>query len=415
MNKVIYCPVYLIPRFMKRTIIVLPLLSLFCGCDSLQNLKTKSRGIDKVPDEFFELGEVQMSKTVELVNLDMVNNLPVFSIEINGKKYRFLIDTGALTIVPREVFKDLGLSVKYRGMFNDINNQQSQVKDFVIVPSLKVNNIEFNNIGAVAFSIENDLMNCLYDGILGANALAQLKWKFDFSNNKAYASKSLDYLITDSIDYSLDFTTNRQKTPFVKGQVLNQPFNFMFDTGYSATFCVPNNYDFYKENTTENNFITVTGVQTVGVYGASNATKSFQMKTDLEIDQATFSNQFVSGASKALLGSEFLMDFVFILDWENQKIQLQKNENTKFKNKLRSFGFGALFVGDKLKVLKTVEEAQIPLQIGDEILSINNHVFENICDYFLDNKEKELDEIEVKIKRGNDTLNFSLQKQIFLK
>ena len=132
------------------------------------------------------------------------------------------------------------------------------------------------------------------------------------------------------------------------------------------------------------------------------------MKTNLEIEQATFSNQFVSGASKALLGSEFLMDFVFILDWENQKIQLQKN-------KLRSFGFGALFVGDKIKVLKIIEEAQIPLQIGDEILSINNHVFDNVCDYFFDNKENELDEIEVKIKRGNDTLNFSLQKQSFLK
>lgn len=399
---------------MKKTIILLLGIVLFSACDSLQIFPKNSKGIDKIPNEFFELGEVKMKNQIETIDFEMINKLPVCQVEINGKKYRFLIDTGALTIIPREVFDELELAVRYRGMFNDFNNEKPQVKDFVILPSLKINNLEFKDIGAVAFTIENDLMKCLYDGIIGANMLAKLKWKFDYSNKKAYASKSMEDLIEEQIDYSFPFTTNRQKSPYIKGKILGKSLNFLFDTGYNGRFSVPNEYAFYKENSAENQFITTTGVQSVGLYGPSNTVKSFVLKAEVEVAEMTFPDELISGGNGAFMGSEFLADYIYLMNWEDQVIYLKKNKKPTQNLKIESFGYGSLFVNGKLQVVKIIEEANSPLKIGDEIQSINNHVYTDVCAYVLDNQERELDEIELQIKRGKKVLNFTLYKEEFL-
>lgn len=114
------------------------------------------------------------------------------------------------------------------------------------------------------------------------------------------------------------------------------------------------------------------------------------------------------------MGSEFLADYIFLMNWEDQVIYLKKNKKTTQNLKIESFGYGSLFVNGKLQVVKIIEEANSPLKIGDEIQSINNHVYTDVCAYVLDNQERELDEIELQIKRGKKVLNFTLYKEEFL-
>lgn len=53
---------------MKKTIILLLSIVLFSACDSLQIFPKNSKGIDKIPNEFFELGEVKMKNQIETID-----------------------------------------------------------------------------------------------------------------------------------------------------------------------------------------------------------------------------------------------------------------------------------------------------------------------------------------------------------
>ena len=68
---------------------------------------------------FFNKGEVIISNAVEVIDLKMVNDLPLAKVEINGKEYWFLVDTGAATVIWKEIFADLNLETAHSGMVGD--------------------------------------------------------------------------------------------------------------------------------------------------------------------------------------------------------------------------------------------------------------------------------------------------------
>ena len=101
------------------------------------------------------------------------------------------------------------------------------------------------------------------------------------------------------------------------------------------------------------------------------------------------------------------------------KIYFKRNANTKPKQ-VDGFGFAYLFKEDKFKVIAVLEEADFPIQLDDEILSINSIDFTNtqqitICDYILHKKEDQFNEIDVKLKRNNDTLQYTMKRRVFIK
>ena len=385
---------------MKTKHLFLPLLLLLLSCNS--------------SNKFFSSGTVQSSQATEEIKINFVSNLPVCSVQINGKDYTFLIDTGAPTIISEEIFQELGLQKDYTANVADSQNNRQKQK-FAMLPNIKIGNLEFQNIGSVVIDLRNGPLKCFgFDGIVGANLMAKSFWRFNYQDSTATVAQKLSAFDVAQYDFSLDFAPKSQKTPVLKGQVADKNLSFTFDTGYSGNIEVQNDYEFYKNIAPENTFITRQGSSTIGLYGLGENTQTFEMKSDVQIDKVSFAGEIVSSGASTLIGNDFLKDYNFVIDWQANKIYLKKNGVPAPKT-LESFGFSYLHIEGKFKVTSLFEEAKVPLKIGDEILKINDIDLTkpdlDPCDVIVNKNSKQREKIDIVVKRDQDTLSFQLNKQ----
>ena len=390
---------------MKFKAIILLLLFLNISCGSNQ--------------KFFNSGEAIIRNDLEIIDLKIVNNLPMCQVTINGNEYWFLVDTGAAMVISKEILKDLNLKTLHSATVRD-SQKNKATQDFCILPEIKIGNMIFKNIAAVAMTIDNQELKCFgFDGIVGSNLLAKLSWQFDYQNNKLSASKNSALFNIDQSDFTLDFTSKAQKTPHVAGKVNDKVQDFTFDTGYAGNIKIPNDLSYHQNLTDKEKFFTKTGVNSIGVYGNSTSDTTFVMKNKLTLNSNIFEDELIDSGASTLIGNEFLKSYVFVIDWTTNKIHFKKNSTVEI---LRSdgFGFTYLFVDGKAEVMSKVENKDIPIELGDQILAINDTDFTKIesnefCKYFLNRVEKEKTEINVTVKRAEEILKFNLTKQQFIK
>ena len=57
--------------------------------------------------QLFDYGSVKTSNQIETIKISNINNLPICKVLIGEKEYNFLIDTGAPTVIPNEIFQRL--------------------------------------------------------------------------------------------------------------------------------------------------------------------------------------------------------------------------------------------------------------------------------------------------------------------
>lgn len=166
--------------------------------------------------KFFKSGEVQLQNPVEKINLRYANDLPFVQVSINGKPYNFLFDTGAPTVISTAVYTELKLEKKHKSDVKDSQkNKQEQI--FTILPEMTVDKAVFKNVGAVVMDLSVSELSCFkIDGILGANQMAKLFWKINYSENSLEASKDLAQFNPADYDIVIPFTPRTQKTPVVE-------------------------------------------------------------------------------------------------------------------------------------------------------------------------------------------------------
>ena len=388
--------------------------SLFACCTTLFK---GSGGVDTVPLSFYGQGSYTLPGGTDAIPIRFDNRLPVCTVFIAGKPHRFLIDTGALTVISEELFAELGLSPAYRAYFSDIANR-SMLTTYTVLPEMQIGRAVFRDIGAAVVTLGEPL-SCFYDGIIGANLIAKLHWKFDYRNNVVTVSDDPAAVDIPEPDYIWSFTTNNQQTPFVKGGLLQRQGPFMFDTGASLGVNVTNHYDFYESAADSGRFITKTGIQSFGIYGPGKASRSFIMKTDLVIGSDTLKDTVVKGGTKALIGNDFLNDYLFAVNPKAQNIILKRHEDAAPEKILyEGFGYSAYLADGKVRVTGLIEEAELPLLLGDEILTVNQKDYsavraDNLCDFIGIEKSSDESEEHITVVRDADTLHFQLKKQTF--
>ncbi|KQK25579.1 hypothetical protein AR438_08205 [Chryseobacterium aquaticum] len=366
--------------------------------------------------KFYEGGEVFLKNDIEKVTLTFANELPLIKVGINGKTYQFLFDTGAPTVISSAVYEELNLKKKHKSSVRDSQkNKQQQI--FTELPEMTVDQMVFKNIGAVVVDLQGPEFGCLkIDGILGANQMSKLFWRINYSENMLEATKDLNKFPTKDYETVFTFTSRSQKTPILSAEILGKKMNMTFDTGFTGAIKISeNNFDHQNAKVKS---VETYGANSVGAFGTGKPQSSYYFKADdVMFAGQKFNNEIVMTGNSNLLGNEFLKNFTFIIDWENNKIYIHRIKTVPVK--LESYGFAYRFIDNKAKVVLVFREKNIPLEIDDEILSINDTSFENLnkelsCQYLLQRVEKSTDFIDVKVKRGDQILNFKVAKKEYL-
>ena len=368
--------------------------------------------------QVFDYGSVKTSNQIETIKISNINNLPICKVLIGEKEYNFLIDTGAPTVIPNEIFQRLKLKSFFTEEITDANNKKRK-QNFTILPEIKIDNLIFKEIGCVVMDIETPALKCFgFDGIIGANLLAKMVWQFDFSKNEFRAT--LDFKnFNQKYDYIIPFEYKNQKSPKINGKIFDKELSFTLDTGYNGKISINEDYQSFIKKIDENKIIKTIGANTVGLFGKDDFKNNLIIKGDFELGGILFKNELITSGNSTIIGNEFLKDYLFTIDWTTKKMYF-KIINSPIKRTIKSFGFSYIFKDNKAFVVTKFENQSIPIELNDRILMINKIDFSNLsnekaCEYSLKKIDDSfLDDIEVTVERNGKILTYKLTKKDFI-
>lgn len=364
---------------------------------------------------FFETGDVQLNNPVEKINLNYANDLPLVKVSINGKSYNFLFDSGAPTVISNAIYTELNLEKEHTSKVKDSQkNKQEQI--FTTLPEMTVDHIIFKNIGVIVMELNGSELGCFkIDGILGANQMAKLFWRVNYSENLLEATKDLANFKVDDYETIVPFDPQPQKTPIIETKILDKNIKLTFDTGFTGRIKIlDNDYDPKKIKKSVETY----GINSVGAFGAGKPVSGFIFKIpELGFGNKSFGNEMIMTGNSRLIGNDFFKDFTFVMDWQNKKIYMKKIKNNP--PTLESFGFGYRFIDAKPVVAFVFKEKGTYLEIGDSILSINDVDLEHLnnesaCHYMMNRVEKDYKTIGIRIKRAGKVMDLRLDKKEYL-
>ena len=90
---------------------------------------------------------IKENQSIDEIDFKYVNNLPFIKVNIKGKDYNFLVDTGAPTYISTVILKDLNTKISGSSKMRDSQNNKENISS-TIVPNIKVGNTIFKNIEA---------------------------------------------------------------------------------------------------------------------------------------------------------------------------------------------------------------------------------------------------------------------------
>ncbi|PQJ32286.1 hypothetical protein BST92_10270 [Nonlabens arenilitoris] len=367
------------------------------------------RGISKTLNG----GSIATNDYSEVIKFNYDYNFALIDVVINHKTYTFLVDTGAPTVISNQIYRDLNVDSAHNTNVKD-SQGQSNNQEVVIVPEIKIGNLLYYDIGAIVADLRDVFeFNCMeIDGIIGANQMAKSFWKFDYQNKEITITDQLDNFDISSYRDSLQFYTSAQKTPYVIGFVNGVKTSFTFDTGFAGHIDVDSDIADFKESIGYVKY----GSSSVGLYNVKDSTSTRTIKTDsLKIGSIKMGQQIVELDHGSLIGNDFMNKHDVIIDWSSNIIYLNKLKEFE-KAEKSAFGFQTRFKENKAIVVALIKDIEIDLQIGDQLLNINEHNLRSLtdqtaCEVYNTLDLEELEVLEITYLRHNKEYKTTLKRK----
>ncbi|MDO4727487.1 MAG: aspartyl protease family protein [Bacteroidota bacterium] len=361
--------------------------------------------------------KVSTSEAVVKIPIEMKGNLPFVAVEIGGKTYNFLFDTGAGTVITPQLFQELHLSEKGKMQITDSQSNKS-TETIALIPELKLGSLVCKNVGCMVVDFKPAVFQCLkIDGIIGTNLMQHLFWKVNYREKYIEATDKLSLFKPEEFTIKWDFVRTKQKRPILISSLYDQKIGILFDTGASSYINISKKWVEQHKDSIKSEKITFKGKKATGIYGVNQTDSLIQLfkPERFKFSEYSLSGQPIATSSSSLIGNDFLEHYVFILDWKNQKIHLKELE--KPRERLR-FPFGFTYVDGKFVVMSVLQTENQPLQVGDIITSINGQKLSELSEderCMILTTHYDSDSIRIEIVRGDQILPFEFERKDFFK
>lgn len=356
------------------------------------------------------IGEVKSKGYYEEIGFESIKDKIIIPVSIEGKDYRFILDTGAPNIISNEINNLISPEVLKKIPVSDASGKNENLK-LVSVKNLKLGNIEFINTGTLVYDLNsNPIFKCFgIDGFIGSNMLRKSIIQIDRKKKTLTitdSQKKLSLNKKESIKIKL---TENQSSPYIwinlKG-IDNGKENVLIDTGMDGFYDVSKrNYQIIKEKEIFKVTGKSKGASSLSLFGDVPMEEHYELLLpSLKLIDTEFENvvTHTTNDNNSKIGAELLDYGIMTIDYKHKRFYFEPNSR---KRNLKDLGFGfTRTLKDEKLIVGFVwdEELKEKLSYGDEILEINNKPV-TICDLItkeIINKNDENIKMKIKSKEG---------------
>jgi len=336
--------------------------------------------------------------------------------KVNGslRQYDFILDTGALTFIDKEVAAELDL--KTRG-------------NMAKMDTLEMGNVSIPNIFAfTTFNSEAFKKHGItFHGIIGSNLLERFKVTLDYRNQRMIISPDDETTKGTTHGYRCKFTNHPVNyAPMVDCTINgNVSVKAMVDTGQPYSIVFPLEY-LDKLNARNNQHLVKSKGIMVKWPNTKTTDSSIWRLEQFEMENLKINNLLCCFAelprflSIPLLGRDYLARFLITIDYPNDEILFVPYEEPQFVDNLFSFGINLgkgennTIVVEGLWTGGPADRAGI--QVGDEIVGCNSMPVSSDDIFKLRQllTEENLKDVKLVVKDKEGRHEVSLHKEMLL-
>ncbi len=349
---------------MKKTIIFLCIFGL-SSCGFLQFTK-----VNKAQKN----GRIATQKFKSEVHFQFLKGDIIIPVEIEGKTYNFILDTGASCMIDGELAKVLSTTKIGKSKHIDVNNHTVWNK-LRSLPSVTIGDVKFQDFAFSDMDFKSiSESTCMpIHGFIGRNLLRHAIWQINYAQQTITFSDQRNLLWLDKNTKVVPFYG--EGTPIVR--ILTDS-TFLceaeLDTGSNGDISIPQHLwaDLPKSLKYQKRYGLVSGafstvIDTVFTTKVPNLTLGNQLQTH---------NTRVSTSKRldrSIIGNAMLQNYLVTIDWPLREILFSEVQN--IDNQLFEYGFVPGFYDGKVVVSRLSANtivAQKGLKIYDQILKIND-------------------------------------------
>lgn len=404
---------------MKKTVIITSLIlivllgiyGMFTFLNSINNNQS-----------ILKRGNVIQQDFKEEIPFELENGWTIIPVTINAKKYRFIYDTGALNIVSIELAKELNLT-KIASSEGKSSTGKSNSIDLATLPIVKIGDIEFENSTTAIVDIKSQFKCYQIDGLIGSNLMRNAVWQVNNRDSTITLTNNINKLEVENYKDIISFSTNEQANPYLNLTFGSTEIKSLFDTGHNAKILINRNFLKKIPQSTIIDKIEFRGNSSTGIFKENIDTTS--ITTHCKFKAFTINNEmsfkdrivtFTKGDSK--IGNAFFSNYDYIIDWNQKKMFLKNSKELKTQEYI-SYGFGKNYNKNIVTIgeLLIGSEASSKLKSGDQILEFNENDWSNLSQNewcAISENSEWPDELELKIKRGDDIKDITIAKKTFI-
>lgn len=348
----------------------------------------------------------------------------VISLKINGKKFNFILDSGAPTIIGEDVLTEVEYKNLGHTLYKDSQGTSKKLKN-IQIKELSIEDINFSNVIAAVsdFSEISESYPCFdtqISGIIGYNIIKKAVWHFNFNENLIILSNE-NTKKSEKSDIVFNFDSYYPSRPIVNLNLGDSMIGkVLFDLGYNGSMILP--YRFSEKIAKKYNSNILFG-KSSSAFGRRIDTlliaKCNVDKINSQKIENSFDILFTKKQSKPLIGTRFIENYYTILNGPNQTLTLS-NYSLLRNNSNRIFGMTFFIYDSELRV-SSIKKNSIGykrgIRIDDKITEINGISFNEFannkyCDLLLTKiYETNLLNISIEKNQGINNYIFTKQKQ----
>jgi len=342
----------------------------------------------------YNQGTIKQKHYLQEIPYQKIMGVPVVSVTINGKIYKFFFDTGASSLVISDnLCKELNLSITGQKIVPGASGEQRKMKK-ILFPELHLQEITFTNIYGIVSQEKYELFECLgIDGIIGGNMLINFIVHFDEQRQCIIITDNIRNLkLKKVIPQKMEFSSAKC-VPFItvilkKGKEKVKQ-KVLFDSGQGTFYEMSmRNYN-WRINNIVKKISESEGTFGFGIHGFfANQEHLLLNIPEIIVNKIPFNDVVITTThgENSRIGAKLLQYGKTTLDYKKKRFYFEPfdNINTSELSKL-PWAINTTMQNDKIVVGiiwdKTLE---FQINLGDEILSINGMDIRsmNFCELF---------------------------------